>query len=256
MDKPYPTLDRHSRPPQVRSIDIARPFVWLRMGWADMRENLPASLSYGLLFTGVGYFILAYASDLPYLFNAALSGLLLVGPLTAAGLYEISRRRECGDSATFAESLRGLRGHRDRLLYFGAFLAFVLLGWERLSAILFATLHVERATGAGDFLREVMLSGQYTVFIASYLAVGGVIAAVVFALSAASLPMLVDRDTDVVVAMATSLRAVGFNLGAMAVWGALIVALIAIGFATLAGMIVLLPLLGHASWHAYKDLIE
>lgn len=256
MDKPYGTLDRHSEHPHVRPIDIGDPFRWLQRGWEDMRRNLPASVSYGLLFSGIGYFILAYTNGIPYLFSAAISGFLLVGPLAAAGLYEISRRQEDGDSVSFGESLRGFRDHSAHLLLFGAFLAFVLLGWERLSAILFSAFDVHNVASAGGFVQEVLLSGQYPVFITSYVVVGGVIAAIVFALSVVSVPILMDRDIDVVSAMATSMRAVGANLGPMAVWGALLVALIAIGFATLAGMIVLLPLVGHASWHAYKDLIE
>ncbi|WP_332671409.1 DUF2189 domain-containing protein [Aromatoleum sp.] len=256
MDKPYGTLDRHSDQPHVRAVDTGDPFRWLGRGWADMRENLAASVSYGLLFSGIGYFILAYTSGFPYLFGAAISGFLLVGPLAAAGLYEISRRREDGNTITFGKSLRGFREHSVHLLYFGAFLAFVLLGWERLSAILFSAFDVHDAASAGGFVQEVLLSGQYPVFIASYLLVGGVIAAIVFSLSVVSVPILMDRDIDVVTAMATSMRAVTANPGAMTVWAALVVALIAIGFATLAGMIVLLPLVGHASWHAYKDLIE
>lgn len=255
MDKPYGTLD-HSDPPRVRPIDIGDPFRWLQRGWEDMRDNLAASVSYGLLFSGIGYFILAYASGLPYLFSAAISGFLLVGPLAAAGLYEISRRQEDGDNVTFGESLRGFRDHSVHLLFFGAFLAFVLLGWERLSAILFSAFDVHHVASVGGFVQEVLLSGQYPVFITAYLVAGGVIAAIVFSLSAVSVPILMDRDIDVVSAMAASMRAVGANAGAMTVWAALIVLLIAIGFATLAGMIVLLPLVSHASWHAYKDLIE
>jgi len=249
-------LDRHFQLPHIRRIDHARPFVWLRMGWIDMRENLAASLTYGLLFAAAGYLILAYAIDLPYLFTAAVSGFFLVGPVAAAGLYEISRRHERGQPASFMDSLHGIGRHGDHLLYYGAFLAFVLLGWERLSAILFALFYTEGSAGIGHFLRDVFLSGDYTYFLATYLIVGGAIAAVVFALSAVSVPMMMDRDADLVTASATSARAVAMNLRAMALWAALIVVLVAIGFATIAGMIVLLPLLGHATWHAYKDLVE
>lgn len=256
MDKPHGALDRHFQLPQVRRIDSARPFAWLRRGWGDMRDNLPASLSYGLLFAAAGSFILGYASGLPHLFAAAISGFFLVGPVAAAGLYEISRRHDNDEPASFVDSLRGLSTHADHLLYFGAFLAFVLLGWERLSAILFASFYPEDASGLGSFFLGVFLTGASASFVVWYLVIGGTIAAVVFALSAVSVPMLMDRDTDVVTAMVASARAVGVNFGTMALWALIIVVLIAVGFATMAGMIVLLPLLGHASWHAYKDLVE
>lgn len=257
MDKTFSTLDRHFHLPHIRQVDADRPLAWLRLGWNDMRDNLAASLAYGAIFSLIGYLILAYATHLPYLFTAAISGFFLVGPLAAAGLYEISRCHERGEPASFAASLRGLARNGDHLLYYGAFLAFALISWERISAILFALFYQGAAPDLGNFFSDVFLSGNYTHFVVSYLVVGGAIAAIIFALSVVSVPMLMDRDADIATAMMTSLRSVGLNLGAMAVWAALIVALVAIGFATMMiGMIVLLPLLGHATWHAYRDLIE
>lgn len=253
MDERYQAIGGHVASSRACPVDVVRPLRWLRAGWADMRENLPASLSYGLAFTGGGYWALAAAGG-RVSGTLACAALSLVAPLAAAGLYEISRRRERGKRVSFAESLGGLPACRERLLFFGAFLAFVLLGWERLSAILFALFHIETVADPGYFFRDVLLSGQHSAFVASYLASGSVIAAAVFSLSAVSLPMLVDSDTDVVIAMAASARAVGANAGAMVVWAVLIVGLATVGFATLAGMVVLLPLLGHASWHAYRDL--
>lgn len=256
MDKSYNSLDRHFHLPEVHQVEASRPLQWLRSGWDDMRANLGASLAYGLIFSVIGYVILAYAMDLPYLFTAAISGFFLVGPLAAAGLYEISRRHARGESVTFMQSLRGLAAHGDHLLYYGAFLAFALIGWERLSAILFALFYRGVTPDLANFFQDVFLSGNYTHFVVSYLVVGGAIAGLVFALSVVSVPMLMDRESDIVTAMMTSARTVGFNLGAMAVWAALIVVLTGIGFATMmVGMVVLLPLLGHATWHAYKDLV-
>lgn len=257
MAKSYNTLDRHFSLPQVRQVEASRPLVWLRMGWDEMRANMGASLSYGLIFAVIGYLILGYATNLPYLFTAAISGFFLVGPLAAAGLYEISRRHERGEPAGLVDSIKGLRRHGDHLLYYGAFLAFVLLGWERLSAILFALFYHGVPPDLASFFQDVFLSGNYVHFVVSYLVVGAALAGVVFALSVVSVPMLMDRDSDMVTAMMTSARAVGFNLGAMALWAALIVVLIGLGFATMMiGMVLLLPLVGHATWHAYRDLVE
>jgi uncharacterized membrane protein len=90
---------------------------WLRMGWNDMRENLGASLSYGVILAAIGYTILSYSADKPYLFMAAISGFMLIGPLAAAGLYEISRRYEKGEKVSFIGSIRGLaQCRRPRLL--------------------------------------------------------------------------------------------------------------------------------------------
>lgn len=258
MDKPLNSLDRHFHLPHVRQVEADRPLMWLRMGWEDMRSSPAASLGYGAIFAVLGYLILAYAARMPYLFTAAISGFFLIGPLAAAGLYEISRRHERGESTSFMDSLRGLQRHGDHLAYYGAFLAFALIGWERLSAILFALFYHETSSpDLANFLQDVFLSGHYAQFVISYLVIGGAIAGLIFALSVVSVPMLIDRDADIATAMMSSARAVGHNVGAMAVWAGLIVALIGIGFATMMiGMVFLLPLVGHATWHAYKELIE
>lgn len=257
MDKSFHTLDHHFDLPHVRRVDASRPLHWLKLGLSDMRDNLAASLTYGLFFAVAGYLILAYAASMPYLFTGAVCGFFLIGPIAAAGLYEISRQHEKGRSLSFAESLRSLWTHRDSMLFFGAFLAITLIGWERISAILFALFYHGGSPDLSNFYREVFLSGDYTHFVVAYLVIGGALAALVFSLSVVSIPMTMDREADGISAAMTSMRTVGINLGAMAVWAALIVVLIGIGFATMMiGMVVLLPLLGHASWHAYRDLIE
>jgi uncharacterized membrane protein len=257
MDQHIKPLDQHFQLPHVHKIDRARPLTWLRMGWEDLRGNPVASMTYGVLFALVGGLILSLADDMPYLFTAAVSGLFLIGPIAAAGLYEIARREEQGEVIGFAESLRGLRGHSDQLLFFGVFLAVVLLSWERLSAILFALFGQAETAVISSFFRDIFLSGAHLDFVMAYVVFGGVLAAVVFAMSVIAIPMLMHRDTDVVTAMMTSVRTVATNPSAMFVWAALIVGLIAIGFATLMiGMVVVLPVLGYASWHAYRDLVE
>ncbi|MBS0542177.1 MAG: DUF2189 domain-containing protein [Proteobacteria bacterium] len=257
MDRSLHTLEQHFHLPHIRQVEASRLLHWLRMGWSDMADNLGASLAYGVFFAVAGYLILAYASDKPYLFTAAISGFFLVGPIAAAGLYEISRRHDAGESASFGASLRGLTRHGDSLLYFGLFLAIALISWERISAILFALFYQGNVPDLSNFARDVFLSGDYSHFVVAYLVVGGALAAVVFALSAIAIPMLMDRGTDAISAAMTSAKAVGVNIGAMALWAALIVAMVAIGFATMMiGMVVALPLLGHATWHAYRDLVD
>ncbi|HRP24950.1 DUF2189 domain-containing protein [Thauera sp.] len=257
MDKPMNSLDQHFHLPHVRHVDRSRPIQWLKMGWEDMRANLGASLPYGIILAALGYFILSFAADKPYLFTAAISGFFLIGPIAAAGLYEISRRQERGERISFFGSLSSLRGHADSVAYFGAFLAIALISWERMSAILFALLFQGELAEVSNFFSSVFLSGEHLSFVFAYAMVGGILAAVVFALSAIAIPMLMDRDTDSVTAAMTSLRTVQMNFDTMALWAAIIVAMVLIGFATMMiGMVILLPLLGHASWHAYRELVE
>ena len=257
MDKPINSLEQHFHLPHIREVDPSRPLEWLRMGWSDMRENLGASLSYGVILAAVGYAILSYAADKPYLFMAAISGFMLVGPIAAAGLYEISRRHEKGEKASFAGSLRGLARNADGLAMFGAFLAIALIGWERISAIMFALFYRGEISNVTNFVSGILSSGTNLYFLAAYVIVGAVLAIVVFSLSAIAIPMVMDRETDTITAAMTSLRAVQTNFDTMMLWAVMIVVLIGIGFASMMiGMVILLPLLGHATWHAYRDLVR
>lgn len=257
MAKSISPIDRHFSLPSIRTVEAGRPLAWLAAGWADLRSNLGASLAYGLALSFVGFLILQYAKDIPYLFTVAVSGFFLIGPAAASGWYEISRRHEKGEKSSFVQSLAGLQDEAASLLFFGALLAFVLLSWERVSAILFALFYKGNLSEISNFAQVVLLSGDYVQFVAVYLLAGGVLAATVFALSAVAIPMILDRKVDVVTAMMTSFRATEKNLGPMVIWAMLIVACIAIGFATMMiGMVLLLPLLGHATWHAYRDLVQ
>jgi len=257
MDKPFNSLDRHFHLPPIARVENGRPLRWLKAGWQDIVRSPVASLSYGAIFAALGYLILTYAAGVPYLTTAAVSGFLLIGPLVAAGLYEISRRHEAGEQPSFADSLRGLRGHGDAMFQFGIALAIMLILWERLSAALFALFYQGGIPDVENFYSHVLFSGDYVHFIVAYLIVGGALAALVFALTVVSIPLMMDRETDIITAMMTSVRAIGTNLGAMALWAVIIVALMAVAFGTMMiGMVLLLPLLGHATWHAYRDLVR
>ncbi len=243
---------RHLNPelalPQIRAIPLDRPLVWLWRGWQDLRANPLPSLAYGLLFGLGGDLILLASLSHPHLFTLALSGFFLLAPFLAVGLYELSRARAVDLRLGFVDSLRGTGRNPASLSLFGLALALLTLAWERLSAILFALLGPTDGQDAVGVLLP-LLTG---------LATGGSLALLVFALSVVAIPMLLDRErSDPVAAAVTSLACVARNPLAMLIWGALIVALVLLGFATLLfGLVLFMPLLGHASWHAYKDLVE
>ncbi|WP_341678194.1 DUF2189 domain-containing protein [Niveibacterium sp. SC-1] len=256
MDEPLPSFEHPLGHLHFRRVEATRPFVWLSRALSDMRARPGPSLAWGALFAILGFLILSYASGRPYLFTAAISGFLLIGPLAAAGLYEISRRREMGQACSFMDSVRGLARHGDSLLYFGLFLVIAMISWERISAILFALFYSGDLPNVDHFYRQIFLSGDYLHFVVAYVFIGAAIAALLYSLSAISLPFLMDRESDVVTAMMASMQVIGHNLVAMILWAFLIVALVGIGFATwMLGLVITLPLLGHATWHAYRDLI-
>jgi len=249
-------LSQHFSIPHLRAVTPQRPLDWLARGWSDMRDNLGTSIVYGFFFAIAGYVLLAFAAPRPYLFSTAISGFLLIGPLAAAGLYEISRRHERGEGTSLRASMAGIRAHGDLLFHFGILLALMLVLWERVSAVVFALFYMDNVPDLSHFAESILFSGEYNVLLAAYIVIGGILAVLVFCITVVAVPMMMARETDMFTAMATSVRAVAINPLPMLVWAALIVFLIVVGFATLmVGMVILLPLLGHASWHAYRDIV-
>lgn len=250
-------LDLHFALPAVRRVALGRPLTWLKSGGRDMRANPIASLAYGLLFAIAGDVILIFSWRNPYLFTAALSGFFLIAPLLAGGLYEISRRQAAGRHSTFVDSLAGWRRNGQSMAMFGLLLALAAIVWERSSAVLFALFVPGLTPDLAALVFDVLLNPDYRGLTLAWLALGGMLAMLVFAVSAVSIPMLIDREVDFVTAMMTSLRAVAHNPGTLLLWAAVVVLLTLAGFATLFfGLVIFMPLLGHASWHAYRDLVE
>ena len=221
----------------------------------DCKRIGQAGLAHGALIAVLGAVLLALGSTHMYLIAAAVTGYLLVGPVMTTGLCELARRREAREPLGFDESLQALTRNPDGLLHFGGLLALIALLWFVLSAILLESvlsasapsLAVALWGGAG------MLS---TSQVLGYVVCGGILAAIVFALSVVAVPLIIDRHARASEAMRASLRVTFANLPAMLVWAGLIVGLTAIGFLTLlVGMVVVAPLLGYATWHAYRDLI-
>lgn len=250
------TLQHHPNPFSIHRVPLTRPFIWLSKGWDDFIHHAGASLAYGWLVTVMGALILAYERH-PFFIAFTISVFLLVGPIMTAGLCELSRRQSTGETADFATSLRALRGHRHNLMTFANALLLLGVVWFLTSsAIVYSTYGSVapslQATVWGDVLRQVSTTQLIT-----YIVSGGVLACIVFALSVVAVPMIVENNVDARTAMHTSLRVTMRDLPAMLVWGTLIFGLVVLGFATyLVGMIVVFPLLGHATWHAYKDLVH
>lgn len=256
MSVPIRAMKRPVGPARIRKVSAWDTVSWLRKGWADLWDNPAASLPYGIYLAAAGFLIMVEIDVMPHLATAAVSGFLFFGPLAAAGLYDISRARAEGRRIGLLASLIGCDRHFDTLALYGLFLAFVALAWERLSATLFA-LHIkDDITSFQQFFGVVVSSGDYLGFVVLYALAAGLFALLVFFLSVISIPMLMDRDVDVITAMMTSARAVRCNLRPLLLWAVIVVLLVAIGIATMmVAMVFVLPWLGHASWHAYRDLV-
>jgi uncharacterized membrane protein len=241
----------------IRRVSALQSLEWLRRGWDDLRHIRSASLIYGVLIATLGAVLLIVGSSHLYFFAAAVSGYLLIGPLMTTGVCELSRRRAAGEPLGFDESLQGVIRNPHELLKFGAILAAVTIVWFVSSeAMLRSVLH-----SAGPAAAQVLWGGftesANRAEIIAYVGSGAVLAGIVFAVSVVAVPLIIDRHANVTEAIWGSLKATLWNLPTMLIWSALIVALTALGFLTmLLGMVFVAPLLGHATWHAYRDLVE
>lgn len=241
----------------VMRIPVYRPFVWLWKGWRDMRRHWGASLGYGALIVAMGWTLLVFCGTHPYFVAAAISGFLLVGPVMSAGLCEMSRRYSLGQSANFDESLEGFGRNAPALFEFGVILAICAAVWFGISALLLGTVFHIAAPDISETLYRGFLDSTNRSQVLAYIVIGGLLATGVFAVSVVAIPLIIDRHASAAEAMRASVSAVLHNIPAMIVWSALILVLTVIGYAPLlCGLIIIAPLLGHATWHAYKGMIR
>ncbi|MDA8260860.1 MAG: DUF2189 domain-containing protein [Betaproteobacteria bacterium] len=244
--------------PGIRSVTIDQPFHWLREGANDLIKAWPLSLFYGVVIALLGYGLMQAAADRPHLAMALTSGFLFVAPVLATVFYCLSHRLEHHHKLPkLFVPLLSWRANPGSLGLFTVMLLFVLISWERISAILVGLFLNGTGIASLSDLLSFSAVQQHTDFVLAYLAFGAVLALMVFSLSVVSLPMMLHRKVDFATALVTSFMATKFNFPVMLLWGVLIAALVAVGMATnFIAMAVIFPWLGHASWHAYRDLVE
>lgn len=244
---------------KIRRVGLEQPWTWLAAGWRDMWRAPWISLTYGAVFTAISiaFTVALFLGRFEYLLPPLAAGFMLVGPMLAVGLYETSRRLDAGEPVTLADALFVTTRSPAQLAFLGVLLMLALLAWMRVASLLFALFF-----GTLDFppLQDILpmlfftWEGLGLLIVGT--AVGGVIAAAVFAISAVSVPLLMVREVDAITAIIISLRAVRANLVVMALWAWLIAVLTGFGLIwAYVGLAITFPLVGHATWHAYKDLV-
>jgi uncharacterized membrane protein len=244
---------------KVREVGTDAPFRWLAAGWQDFRASGWIGLTLGLVFVVAGFLLTValVAAGLVYLIAPLMMGFMLVGPALTIGFHNVSRELEAGRKSSLSAAFLAWRANPAPLLGLGLMLVLFLLIWMRLAAMIFAicfpftTLDVQSLLNAALFTRDGLT------FLTVGTIVGGAMATVAFALGAFSLPLLLDRKVGILEAIATSAVAVILNARAMVVWAGLIVLFTAAGLAAgYVGLAVTLPLIGHATWHAYRAVIR
>lgn len=249
-----PPLPRTS--PYARNLPLGSAFDWLGAGWRDLLTAPALSICYGLfvfvLSMGIVAGLVLFGWD--YALFPVIAGFLILGPMLAIGLYEKSRAIEQGESVTLREMALPRAASGGQLLFTGALLSVLMLLWNRAAVIIYALFFgVKPFPGLDHVAQMLFTTGYGLAMLVVGTAVGGLFAAFSFAVSAFSIPMMLDRRVDALTAMGTSWALVWNNLPALLGWGAVVLALFLLSLATgLLGLIVVFPWLGHASWHAWR----
>lgn len=239
---------------ELRPLSLADPLRWLRSGWQDFLKAPTIGLFYGLCFMLMGWALLGVFNHAPVYTLALSAGFLLVGPLMCLGLYQVSYRLEMGQRPGLLDSLTAWRRRTGQIAIFGFVLLVLEMLWGRSALVVFAVSF----NGMPDFAGSIskLASAENLSFILVYLAVGGLFASLIYAVSVIAMPMLLHRETDAITAGLTSMRLVLTQTGVMFVWGALLTVLVVLAMLPwFAGLIIVGPVVGHASWHAYRHAV-
>ena len=242
----------------VRAVDVETPWRWLRLGWRDLTRSRGVSFAVGALIAAASMLLInmLWRVDLlPYALPLA-AGFMFVAPALAICFYDISRRLERNETVTFSAVALAWKPHVGQIASMGLVMMLFQLAWIRFATLLFALFFGPQPAGWDHFIQALFFSTDGLPFLIVGTLSGGVLAILAFAIGVTAFPMLLDRDVGAAAAIATSVRAAMVNWRVMTGWAALIVIFTAAGIVTgCLGLIVTMPLIGHASWHAYRDLV-
>lgn len=231
-----------------RKLASNAPFEWLRKGWQDYRRAPWHSLTYGAIFAAIGWMLIYFSwSSTSYLMVGLVISLLLVGPALAFGLYDISHQLERNRTPSFSHERRKALHEMGHVLMLALLLSLVFL-----VLLILISIVMNIVAAPGQFAVSAAAPMSDTDFLVVVAVFGGLL----YCVSSFALPMILDQDADAMTAIATSLHAVWRNKSVLALWALLILAMTAIGFATgLIGFVIIVPVLGYATWHAYRETI-
>lgn len=239
---------------ELRTLRFADPLRWLVLGWRDFRRAPFIGLFYGGCFVAMGWALLKMYEAAPAYVMALSAGFLLMGPFLCLGLYRTSQRLENGEKPDFGDSLLAWDTRTAQLGIFGFVLLVLEMLWGRATLVIFAVSFDGMPDLKGSLL--ALLDPENIGFIVAWVGVGAIFAGLIFAVSVVSIPMILHRQTDAITAGLTSLRLVLTQTGVMLWWGVLITVIVVLSMLPgFAGLLVAGPVIGHASWHAYRAAV-
>jgi uncharacterized membrane protein len=238
----------------LKRLGLADPLRWIMLGWRDFIRCPGIGVFYGGCFMVMGWALLKVYEAAPAYVMALSAGFLLMGPFLCLGLYRASQRLELGEKPDFGDSLLAWDTRTGQLAIFGFVLLVLEMLWGRATLVIFAVSFDGMPDLKGSF--TALTDPQNLGFIVAWLGVGAVFAGLIYAVSVVSIPMILDRQTDAITAGLTSMRLVLTQTPVMLFWGALITVLVVLALLPwFAGLLVVGPVLGHASWHAYRAAV-
>lgn len=242
--------------PAIQKVDSGAPLQWLKLGWRDMQATRFSGLFYGIVFVIMGWAINWIYATHWQLTMGMTSGFFLMGPFVCAGLYDLSRQYEKKGKASLFSSMVCWRRNIPAIAFFAIVLTFAMIVWARVSLVVFALFSNTTFPSLQGILGDIFAFSN-PAFVLVWLGVGFVFASFVFAIGVISVPLMLDRKSDIFIAVICSVRALLSNPKAMYTWAVMVVVII--GASLLLGLLPLLvtaPLVGHATWHAYRALIS
>jgi uncharacterized membrane protein len=240
---------------ELNTLGFAQPLQWLKQGLRDYLRHPLIGGFYGLCFAAMGWAVLKVFEQAPAYTLALCAGFLLMGPFMCLGLYRVNQHMERGEQPDLGDSLLAWETRTGTLAIFGFVLLVLELLWGRATLVVFAVSF----DGMPDFKGslQALADPNNLGFTISWLAIGAVFAGLIFAISVVSMPMILDQQVDAITAALTSLRLVLSQPLVMMWWGFLISALVVLAMLPwFLGLVVVGPVLGHASWHAYRGAVR
>ena len=239
---------------ELAPLSFADPWRWIAAGWRDFRRAPGIGLFYGGCFALMGWLLLKVFEYSPAWTLALSAGFLLVGPFLCLGLYDVSRKLERGEKPDFGQSLTAWDTRMGTMAIFGTVLLVLEMVWARASLVVFALSFDGMPDFKGSLVK--LVDPENVEFIIAYTGVGSIFAGMIYAVSVVSMPMILDRQTDAISAGLTSIRLCLAQPGVMLLWGVLITLLVVVAMLPgFLGLLVVGPVLGHASWHAYRAAV-
>lgn len=243
----------------IKTVEMSKPGVWLMAGIKDFREATAVSLAYGMFWVGLSIAITAGIFTLGYWYwlLPLMAGFMFIGPLVAVGSYGISQSLEEGRPPTLGDAFGNWRSHTGQLAMMGVMMMLFFLAWIRLATLLFALFFGYDTPSPDTLYASLLTTWEGLGMFAVGSVVGGTLAFGAFAISVVAIPTLMDNDLTFMEGIEASVRSVARNFWPMLLWAIILTGCVVVGMMTFyIGLAVILPILGHASWHAYEDLVN